>query len=40
MECEALALPAPTPGWTILKKDNKKLSYMYCLGKQPDGKGL
>ena len=50
MECEALALPTPTPGWTILplptgplnliKKDNKKLSYMYCLGKQPDGKGL
>ena len=48
MEHEALALPSPTPGGTILtlptdplnliKKDNKKQSYH--LSKQTDGKGL
>jgi len=50
MEYEALALPAlhsrvenitlPTGPLNLIKKDNKKLSYMYCLRKQPDGKGL
>ena len=50
MEYEALARPAPhsrvdniTPPHRppqLVKKDNKKLSYMYCLRKQPDGKGL